>query len=141
MGYRRQPTVYRLVFQEYEGLEVMARSVSVEEMLTITGLASKMTVKPDDKQVGELFGWFAKRLVSWTLEDEDGKAVPATLKGLLDQEMGFVLKIVQAWIRAITGAPPPLSPPSGAGASPPDTPQTPRDPMESSIPMTVSPGN
>ena len=59
MGYRRQPTVYRLVFEEYEGLEVTARSVSVEELLKITGLANQMTAKPDDKQVGELFGFFA----------------------------------------------------------------------------------
>ena len=134
MGYRRQPTVYRLVFQEYEGLEVTARSVSVEELLKITGLANQMTAKPDDKQVEELFGFFASRLVSWNLEDEDGKPVPATLKGLLGEEMGFILKIVQAWVRAITGVSPPLS--NGSSNGPAG-----RNPLEESIPMMAAPGS
>lgn len=134
MGYRRQPTVYKLIFQEYEGLEVTARSVSVEELLKITGLASQMTTKPDDKQVSELFGWFGKRLVSWNLEDEDGKPVPATLNGLLAQEMGFVLKIIQAWVRAITGVSPPLQNGSSGGPAA-------RNPLEESIPMTAAPGS
>lgn len=142
MGYRRQPTVYRLVFKEYEGLEVTARSVSVEELLKITGVASQMTSRPDDKQVGELFGFFASRLVSWNLEDEDGKPVPATLKGLMGEELGFMLNIIQAWVRAITGVSPPLPPGSSAGAGATKGPDTgPRDPMETSIPMTVSPGS
>ena len=134
MGYRRQPTVYRLIFQEYEGLEVMARSVSVEELLKITGLANQMTSKPDNKQVEALFGFFAKRLVSWNLEDEDGKPVPATLKGLLGEELGFILNIVQAWVRAITGVSPPLL--NGSSGGPAG-----RSPLEDSIPMTVAPGN
>jgi hypothetical protein len=134
VGYRRQPTVYKLIFQEYPGLEVTARSVSVEELLKITRVAAQMTAKPDDKQVAELFGWFAKRLVSWNLEDEDGKPVPATLDGLLGEEMGFVLKIIQAWVRAITGVSPPL--PNGSSHGP-----AARNPLEESIPMTASPGS
>ena len=134
MGYRCQPTVYKLIFQEYEGLEVMARLVSVEELLKITGLALQMTTKPDDKQVAELFGWFGKRLVSWNLEDEDGKPVPATLNGLLAQEMGFVLKIIQAWVRAITGVLPPLQ--NGSSGGPAG-----RNPLEELIPMTAAPGS
>ena len=131
MGYRRQPTVYRLIFSEYEGLEVMARSCSVEEMLKVTGLAAQMSSSPDDKQLTELFGFFAKRLVSWNLEDEDGKPVPATLKGLLGEEMGFILNIVQAWVRAITGVSSPLQNGSSNGPAA-------RSPLEDSIPMTTA---
>lgn len=134
MGYRRQPTVYRLVFEEYEGLEVMARSVSIEELTKVLTLAQQMTSRPDDQQVNEMFGWFAKRLVSWNLEDEDGKPVPATFKGILGEELGFMLKIIQAWVRAITGVSAPL--PNGSSGGP-----AARSPLEESIPMTASPGS
>ena len=128
MGYRRQPTIYRLLFEEYEGLEVMARSVSIDEYLKITKLADKMTTTPGEEQVRELFSWFARRLVSWNLEDEDGTPIPATLQGLLGEELGFATKVVMAWVNKVVRVDPTSPPGSSPGASPPD-------PAQASIPM------
>lgn len=128
MGYRRQPTIYRLLFEEYEGLEVMARSVSIDEYLKITRLADEMTTRPGEEQVKEMFAWFAKRLVSWNLEDEDGTPVPATLHGLLGEELPFATAIVMAWVNKVVRVDPTSPPGSSPGASPPD-------PLEASIPM------
>ncbi len=135
-GYRRQPKTYVLRFEAYEGLEVAARSVSVEELLTVLELADKMTGSPNKEQVTDLFGWFAKQLIGWNLEDEDGKPVPATLKGLLAQDFDFALALVNAWVSAIS---PGKSPPSSGGmpTAPKGGPPTGPDPLEASIPMTT----
>jgi len=131
VGYRRRPTIYHLTFEDYPDLEVDARSVSIEEYLKIAKLADQMTAKPAEDQVQELFGWFAKRLVRWNLEDEDGKPVPATLGGLMGEELPFVFKIVMAWVNEVVGVSAPLRTASGGGAS-----SRAPDPMEASIPMT-----
>jgi hypothetical protein len=128
-GYRRQPKTYVLKFEDYEGLEVVCRSVSVKELLIVLELADAMTTAPDKKQMEELFGWFVKRLIGWNLEDEDGKPVPATLQGLLAQDFEFALAMVNAWVGAIS---PGKSATSSNGTAP-----TGPDPLEASIPMTT----
>jgi hypothetical protein len=129
VGYRRQPTIYHLTFEDYPGLEVFAKSVSVEEYLAVAKLADAMTSKPGEEQVKELFGWFAKRLVKWNLEEEDGKPVPATLKGLLGEELLFGYRIVMSWVNQVVGVSAPLRSASGGGG-------TATDPLEAQIPMT-----
>jgi hypothetical protein len=129
-GYRRQPKTYVLKFEDYPGLEIAARSVSIEELLIILELADTMTASPGKKQVEELFGWFAKRLIGWNLEDEDGKPVPATLKGLLGEDFDFGMAVVMAWVQAIS---PGKSTTSSNGTVPVGP-----DPLEASIPMTTT---
>lgn len=129
MGYRRPARVFRLRFEDEPELEVMARSVPVGELLDIMKLADKMTGAPDEKSVKELFGWFAKRVIGWNLENEDGTPVPATLEGVLGQDFDFALKLVMAWVQAVSSVQVPLATTSaGSTASP--------DPVEGTIPMT-----
>jgi hypothetical protein len=136
MGYQRKPTIYRLLFpDDFPELEVFARSVSIEEYLKIAKLADQMTSKPGEEQVRELFTWFARRLVRWNLEDEDGKPVPATLKGLMGEELPFVFKIVMAWVNKVVGVSAPLRTASGDGV-----PSAAPDPTEATIPMTTPDG-
>ena len=134
-GYRRVPKTYVLKFEDYPGLEVAARSVSVEELLAVLKLADTLTTSPDEKQMTELFGWFVRRLIGWNLEDEDGKPVPATLKGLLAQDFEFALAMVNAWVEAIS---PGKSPPSAGGVPAPTGPPGGMPPglAEASTPMT-----
>ena len=128
-GYRRQPKTYVLKFEEYPGLEVAARSVSVEELLNVLKLADKMTSAPGEKDVKELFEWFADRLIGWNLEDEDGKPVPGTVAGLLAQDFEFAMAVVMAWVKAVTPGKPGTSSNGTVPAGP--------DPLEASIPMTT----
>jgi hypothetical protein len=137
-GYKPVRTVYKLNFSQtdHAGLEVTARGTTINGLrkfihlgAELDGLdAEAMTPAELDKALPAMFEPFARVLVSWNVLDEDDKPVPATLDGLLDQEVGFVAEIIQAYVGAISQAPPPLPQNSGAGATP--------DPLEASIPMT-----
>lgn len=63
----------------------------------------------------EVFGEFAKVLVSWNLEDEDGEPVPTTYEGLMSYDFQFVLAVVLGWMQAVAGVPTPLDRPSRDG--------------------------
>lgn len=122
MGYRRKPKVYNLKFQgeEFEGLEVRAKSVDVGRFITLNRLITGG--KPDAEDVDSvttLFEGFAEALLSWNLEDDDGKPVPATLEGLWLQDVDFGLEIIFAWVNAIGAVSAPLgNGSSGGGKSP-----------------------
>lgn len=106
MGYKREEKHYRLKFEdeEFEGLEVTARSLAVGDFLDIMGIDQS---NPDPAEVSKLFEALGKGLVSWNLEDEDGP-VPATLEGVRSQEFGFVMAIIAAWLSAIADVDPKL---------------------------------
>lgn len=133
-GYRRPAKVYRLVFKDddMEGLEVRAKSVPLGGFLDLLGLANIRSVRGIDpskvKDVDKLFAAFAKALVSWNVEDDDGNPVPANLGGLMSLDMDFVFAVVLAWMDAIAGVPGPLGRPSNGGEPFP----------EASLPMVVS---
>ena len=135
MGYRRQPKVYNLKWEDEPGLEVLARSPSVGELLKITRLADELSAPSDekDKQLTEFFGWFARHLIGWNLEegdgeDAEGKPVPPDLHGVLSLDMELAMKIAMTWVQAISGTLPPLAAPSS------ETDGT--NPLEGSIPMS-----
>jgi hypothetical protein len=106
MGYRRNRKTYHLTFEEFEGLEVTVRSVPVGELLDILKLLQETGQQPGQAQVRRLFGAFAKQIVSWTYEDEDGKPLPASVDTLMGEEFDFVLRLINAWTEAIAGTPP-----------------------------------
>lgn len=129
MGYRLEPKVYNLKFEDHPGFELTVRSVKVGELLTIMKLAASLGEKTADEQVRDLFGRFARQITGWNLEDEHGKKIPATLDGLLSlDDFGFVMSLVTAWVEAITGTKSPTAP---AGGTPG---------LEASIPMTPPSG-
>ncbi|MGR6923083.1 hypothetical protein ACU635_53265 [[Actinomadura] parvosata] len=135
MGYKRPTKVYKLVFAEDDdmaGLEVRARSMSTGALLDMAPLLDlKLSASPTAEEmesIAELLEKFAQVLVSWNLEDEDGQPVPATLEGLLDQDIDFVIRIIMAWADAISGVPAPLPQTSPDG----------EPSLAASIPMDVS---
>lgn len=127
MGYRREPKLYRLRFEDpsMEGFECLCRSVSIERFMALTGLAGGTDLARQAEGAMEMFGIFAEALVSWNLEDEDGEKVPATLEGVRAQDLDFMLPIIVAWQEAIAAVAPPLPSSSNGGATS----------LERSIPM------
>lgn len=115
MGYVHQRKTYRLVFEGgLEGLEVVAKSASGAAYKRIAGMANREWANPlSDEDLGEfeaLCEAFADVLVEWNLEEEHEakgkvvrKAVPPTLKGLMDQDLELVMAIVMAWMDAVAG--------------------------------------
>jgi len=91
MGFRHEPKTFRLVFDDpaLEGLEVKARSLSIGELHD-----------PDIR----VFESFAKALVSWNLEDENGNPLPATLETIeAYPDVDFMTGLTSAWMDAVTG--------------------------------------
>lgn len=130
MGYKRK--VFKLVFEDAEELEIYVHSVSVKRALRLMRLAGEMgDAKPEEqsqKDIEELFGAFADRVVSWTLEEDDGTPVPVSAESLLEWDFDDAMRWVLAWIqRATSVAVPTAAPAETAGA----------DPVEASIPMSM----
>jgi len=109
MGYEApELRVFRLTFEDRPGLEVAARSVTLERWMEITGLsgdgALSATSLPDGgpPPSGGLQEGFAQNLVSWNLTSK-GEPVPATAEGLRSLDTGFARELVKAWLEAVSG--------------------------------------
>lgn len=124
-GYRHQPKVYKLTFEDYPGLEIETKSVSTGRLMKLMRMAVRLQDKElddaselteeDADAVDALFSGFAKALVRWNLEDEDGQPVPATKDGVYDQDFDFILSIINDWIAAVSGTPGDLGKGSNSG--------------------------
>jgi hypothetical protein len=76
-GYRREKPVYKLIFadEEFDGLEVMAKSLPLGEFMELQKLQARATEDPGAAE--KIVRTLGRVLVSWNLEDDDGKPVPA----------------------------------------------------------------
>jgi hypothetical protein len=127
MGFRVDPTVYQLKFEDpqLKGLEVEAESLSVHDFLKMQELSDEAGTSA--QAAGQLLDGFAQNLVRWNLEDSHGP-VPATVDGVRGQKMDFVLMLIREWMNAIAGVDPTSQPGlNGGGTS-----------QELSIPMELS---
>lgn len=117
MGYVRKRKLYRLVFDDEElaGLEVVTKASSVDAYEQISLLANRKPghlTEDDLDKTGHLYREFAKVLVSWNLEEHEDPfdessplvPVPATVGGLMAQDLPFVLTIILAWMDAVASA-------------------------------------
>lgn len=121
--YRRDRTVLNLQFDETElkGLEVNVRALNVGELIEMTE-AGEGKIGPDGKvDVGSvntddlktMFSMLGDALQSWNLEfetEQEGiyEQVEPTLKGILTQEVDFIMEIINVWMTAVAGVEPEL---------------------------------
>jgi hypothetical protein len=126
MGFVNEETVYKLVFEDpkYAGLEVKAGSVAAKVLLDIAKIDLNRATQAELEIV---FKIFAAAIVEWNLEKPQGTPVPATLDGLLSQDLPFVLSMIMAWMQAIASVPDSLKAKLSAG----------RPLAEQSIPMEM----
>lgn len=107
MGYRLARTVYRLTFPEFEGLEVMVKSLSTGDLMKIMELSDRVSSEKSSaeeaKSTEALLRRFTKALITWNLEDEDGDPIGVTYEDVADQELPFVKRIIEAWIEVVAG--------------------------------------
>jgi hypothetical protein len=121
-GFKRK--TYKLKWpegHELHGLEVVTKGLSVEKTFELAslaaGLAAENTTEEKVATANRLFAGFASRLVSWNLEDDDDTPVPATLEGVQDQDMQFMIGLVTTWIDAVSSVDTPLPGGSANGQS------------------------
>jgi hypothetical protein len=128
VGFKKKTTIYELTFADadLEGLEVRAKSVPSGTLLDLMDAATKVDVTAksfsgdDMSAIKQLLNGFAKALVSWNLEEEDGTPVPPTLESVHAQEFIFILPIVTAWMDAVAGVSADLGKDSGSGETFPE---------------------
>lgn len=116
MRFKRQPKHYVLQFEDdsLEGLEVVAKSLSIEDFLKVT----KLNVNSENTEdIDQILDIFAKSLVRWNLDDENGKAVPCNLAGVKKQDFDFIISIIMAWVSAIAEVSPNLAQTSNTSES------------------------
>lgn len=134
MGWKRK--VLHLTFEDKPGLEIYVRSVNVGRALALMRMADELAggmvtdSAQAEKVTTELFGAFASRVTSWTLEEDDDTPVPVSLDALLDWDFDDALLWVMAWLQQATSVQvPTAAPATGTGA-----------PIEASIPMASPSG-
>lgn len=121
-GYRHKAKTYKLTFEDYPGLEVVTKSASINVLskmmrlaVEVDGVGTDDLTAEDIDKMDELYAGFAKALVSWNLEDEDGTPVPTTVEGVRDQDPDFILSIVMRWAEAVSSPPDDLGKGSNSG--------------------------
>jgi hypothetical protein len=135
MAYRRDPKVYKLVFDDttdFAGLEVRAKSVDLGTLLHLTSLVNAPRLSVED--VEALLTGLAEALVSWNVEDEHGEPIPATKEGLYSGDPVEAISIVRKWIDVMSNVAEDLGKASNSGETSPES----QLPMET---LSESPGS
>jgi hypothetical protein len=104
-GFRREKPVYLLRFEDdqFDGLEVTAKSLPLGEFFALQRLQEKAN---DDADAAEqVVRKLSEVLVSWNLEDDEGKPVPCEFSGVATLDLPFVLAIMSAWMEAVASVP------------------------------------
>jgi len=123
MGYKRKPRQYKLKFQgdEYEGFECLMGSLSVDEFIEMTNLAMRFqNSQAGNEDVGRMFEIVANQIISWNLEDDEGKPIIPDAPNLRAQDFDFVMTIQMSWMNAMASVPAPLLSGSDNGRTTPE---------------------
>lgn len=112
MGYKRNPKIYNLKFDDttdYPGLEVQVRTLTMGQLYRALS---------DDGGTQPNFDLFCDRIVSWNLEDEvTGEPVPVTREALEAEDDDLISTIIKRWISEVMGVPAPLDGASNSGGT------------------------
>lgn len=118
MGFKPERKTFELVFEDYPGLEAIARGGSMGQLLEMENL--KVTVnEPDPTKKMAVFQFMADRLVTWNMEHPDvdtdkptedpcphcgmtaGQPMPTTVNAMMCLELEMVMGIFFGWIFAV----------------------------------------
>ena len=139
-GYKRK--TYKLKWpegHELHGLEVVTKGVSFEKAFELASLAAAIGTQESTEEklatADKLFEGFARRLISWNLEEDDGSPVAPTLEEVKDQDMGFMIALISTWMDAVSSVDTPL--PQGSKPGPSMAPEA-SLPTESLSPSPLS---
>ena len=107
--FRRERKLYQLNFEdpELDGFECVMSGVSLDRFIDITALAASLET-PEGRTKDNIeaqFTTLAASMVSWNLDDDDGKPIPCDYEGLRTQDFDFVMKIMLGWMQALSSVP------------------------------------
>ena len=159
-GFRREMPLYALKFEgdEFDGLQIMAKSIPLYQLLELQELQSKAATDPEAPE--RLVRKIVRVIQSWNLEDDDGQPVPVAYAACKDggkpgkpgqpcsahqadgaapceytglgmYDLPFVMQIFVAWQEAIASIPNLSKGNSNAGGTSPE-PSIPMEPLSPS---------
>lgn len=136
MGYTRPRTI-KLTWAdgEFAGLEVRVKRASLEayfELMPVIEGGIDVSTPEGRQEFLDRFLEFGRYLVSWNVEDEDGKPVPCTPQEFTAMDPKFVREILDQWAEAIAGVADPLEQPSPSGVPSPEELSLPMEPLSAS---------
>lgn len=142
MGYTKKRKTFNIEFtdeSEYFGLQVRARSLSVNEFVALVeqmpeGAAEGKVSAKDLKEIQGMYSSFIDSAISWNMEEEDGTPTPLTLDSLMDLDFDLANDLIVLWmdgVMATSSVPVPLGEGSNAGAISPVL-SLPMEPLSSS---------
>lgn len=103
MGYEDPSEAFRLEFEDRDGLEVLAGSISMGRVLELTEQADTLRAgNGNSLSARELFEEFAGALRSWNVT-KGGEDVAPDLTGLLSLSPRLAMTILLAWFDAMVG--------------------------------------
>jgi hypothetical protein len=116
--YKHESRQFILRFEDLPGLEVVMRPISVGKLMDMAGMADGVkSGKASETDTLELFRLFAGRLVSWNLDGDDDKPVPADLDGVRSLDTDLFMQIFEGWFEGMTSAPKAPRTPSPNGSA------------------------
>ena len=121
-GYRRKKRLVHVAFGpddgDLAGLEITTHGMSLSAYLDLVDREEDA----GSTALAESLREFARRLVSWNLQDEDGTPVPATEEAVYAEDHSLMLKVINRWFTALAGvhSNDPLSDGSPAGGPSPE---------------------
>jgi hypothetical protein len=128
VGFKAQRKILDLRFSgEFEGLEIKIRSISFGQLLDLGDQVDRLRAGAGLSAARDLVTTFAKQIMSWNLQTEDGQEIPVSLESFLDQEADLATAAILAWMDAMTSVSTSLGKASISGptSAPPDFPMEP----------------
>ncbi len=123
MSFKAKKKLYLLRFTEdtdMDGLEVTMSSVSMGVLLQLEEMSTRADeVVKDMSQFRTAIEIFAGAMLAWNLVDDFEVPVPVTVDGVLMQDPDFIMGIITAWTKAISGVADPLDGRSTSGEQSP----------------------
>lgn len=116
MGSRRNPTLYKLCFDDttdWPDFEITLRSLTIKQRRELGTESTEGETELD--VVARMCRMMSRQTVSWNREDEDGTPLPPTLEAMEDEEPGLIIAISAKWQEAIAGVSAPLDEDSPSG--------------------------
>lgn len=114
----KQPRL-RITLEDRPGLEVFMRGITIGRVIRLSDLAEQFRAgKLTAEGTSEMFDAFAERLVSWNIDDDDDKPVPADLDGVRSLDADLLLQLLEGWFEGLTRAPKASTTPAEPSGSP-----------------------
>lgn len=106
MGYKRPAYTLKFADAEFDGLEVRAKGMPLDDLLILSEVSqmdlSRGVAGVDREKLDRVLQTFASALVSWNYEDESGKPVPATVEGLRQADFRMQFAILASYLEGVT---------------------------------------